>query len=100
MPLKFNEPNSEDIVGLYIITPTYPRPEQLPELTRLSQTLMVNINKYILHRNFDEKKLIFMNEKNMQLNISSQNFNVLDRNFFLHECKRKQDILQSFFYIV
>ena len=55
MPLKFNEPNSEDIVGLYIITPTYPRPEQLPELTRLSQTLMVNINKYILHRNFDEK---------------------------------------------
>ena len=31
----------EDKVGLYIITPTYPRPEQLPELTRLSQTLMV-----------------------------------------------------------
>ena len=28
-------------VVLYIITPTYPRPEQLPELTRLSQTLMV-----------------------------------------------------------
>ena len=31
----------EDEIGLYIITPTYPRPEQLPELTRLSQTLMV-----------------------------------------------------------
>ena len=42
LPLKFNEPNLEDTIGLYIITPTYPRPEQLPELTRLSQTLMVN----------------------------------------------------------
>ena len=31
----------EEKIGLYIITPTYPRPEQLPELTRLSQTLMV-----------------------------------------------------------
>ena len=41
-PLKFNEQNLEDTIGLYIITPTYPRPEQLPELTRLSQTLMVN----------------------------------------------------------
>ena len=40
---------------LYIITPTYPRPEQLSELTRLSQTLMVNVNAYFLHRNFDEK---------------------------------------------
>ena len=46
LPLKFNEPNLEDTIGLYIITPTYPRPEQLPELTRLSQTLMVNSNKY------------------------------------------------------
>ena len=36
-----NEDYLEDQVGLYIITPTYPRPEQLPELTRLSQTLMV-----------------------------------------------------------
>ena len=33
--------NLEEKIGLYIITPTYPRPEQLPELTRLSQTLMV-----------------------------------------------------------
>ena len=44
----------EDTVTLYIITPTYPRPEQLPELTRLSQTLMVSsflkykILKYVL----------------------------------------------------
>ena len=35
----------EDTVTLYIITPTYPRPEQLPELTRLSQTLMVRFKK-------------------------------------------------------
>ena len=35
----------EDTVTLYIITPTYPRPEQLPELTRLSQTLMVSFKK-------------------------------------------------------
>ena len=50
MPLKFNnEPNNiEDTVGLYIITPTYPRPEQLPELTRLSQTLMVNVNAQVV----------------------------------------------------
>ena len=36
-----NENQLEEKIGLYIITPTYPRPEQLPELTRLSQTLMV-----------------------------------------------------------
>ena len=36
-----NDHNLEEEIGLYIITPTYPRPEQLPELTRLSQTLMV-----------------------------------------------------------
>ena len=36
-----NDHNLEEKIGLYIITPTYPRPEQLPELTRLSQTLMV-----------------------------------------------------------
>ena len=38
-----NDGELEEKIGLYIITPTYPRPEQLPELTRLSQTLMVNI---------------------------------------------------------
>ena len=37
--------NLENEIGLYIITPTYPRPEQLPELTRLSQTLMVRLFK-------------------------------------------------------
>ena len=36
-----NEDFLEKKNGLYIITPTYPRPEQLPDLTRLSQTLMV-----------------------------------------------------------
>ena len=36
-----NDDKLEEKIGLYIITPTYPRPEQLPELTRLSQTLMV-----------------------------------------------------------
>jgi hypothetical protein len=35
------EKTIDDLVPLYIITPTYPRPEQLAELTRLSQTLMV-----------------------------------------------------------
>merc|ERR1712062_86168 len=35
-----NENQLEEKIGLYVITPTYPRPEQLPELTRLSQTLM------------------------------------------------------------
>ena len=36
-----NEDFLEKKIGLYIITPTYPRPEQLPDLTRLAQTLMV-----------------------------------------------------------
>ena len=37
-----NDEMLDENIGLYIITPTYPRPEQLPELTRLSQTLMVS----------------------------------------------------------
>ena len=39
----------DEKVILYVITPTYPRPEQLPELTRLSQTLMVRfyLKKFI-----------------------------------------------------
>lgn len=32
--------SDEDLPTLYIITPTYRRPEQIPELTRLGQTLM------------------------------------------------------------
>lgn len=40
------ESDLEDQIGLYIITPTYPRPEQLPELTRLSQTLMVRLHQF------------------------------------------------------
>ena len=43
------ESNLDDKIGLYIITPTYPRPEQLPELTRLSQTLMVFLNTFYIH---------------------------------------------------
>ena len=35
------QPNIAKKVPLYIITPTYPRPVQLPELTRLSTVLMV-----------------------------------------------------------
>jgi hypothetical protein len=42
------EGDLENKIGLYIITPTYPRPEQLPELTRLSQTLMVIITFFLL----------------------------------------------------
>ncbi|XP_046683733.1 galactosylgalactosylxylosylprotein 3-beta-glucuronosyltransferase P-like [Homalodisca vitripennis] len=37
---KQTDENGEDIPTLYIITPTYRRPEQLAELTRLAQTLM------------------------------------------------------------
>ena len=37
-----------ETIGLYIITPTYPRPEQLPELTRLSQTLMVRLRGCVM----------------------------------------------------
>lgn len=32
--------NKTDIKMIYFITPTYPRPEQVPELTRLGYTLM------------------------------------------------------------
>ncbi|CAG9782031.1 unnamed protein product [Diatraea saccharalis] len=32
--------NKTDLKMIYYITPTYPRPEQIPELTRLSHTLM------------------------------------------------------------
>jgi len=31
---------AKDLPTIYIITPTYKRPEQIPDLTRLSQTLM------------------------------------------------------------
>ena len=30
----------KDLPTIYIITPTYKRPEQIPDLTRLAQTLM------------------------------------------------------------
>lgn len=32
--------NKTDLKMIYYVTPTYPRPEQIPELTRLSHTLM------------------------------------------------------------
>ncbi|XP_045531054.1 galactosylgalactosylxylosylprotein 3-beta-glucuronosyltransferase S-like [Pieris brassicae] len=32
--------NSSDLKMIYYVTPTYPRPEQVPELTRLAHTLM------------------------------------------------------------
>ncbi|XP_072931217.1 galactosylgalactosylxylosylprotein 3-beta-glucuronosyltransferase S-like [Epargyreus clarus] len=32
--------NSTDLKMIYYVTPTYPRPEQIPELTRLAHTLM------------------------------------------------------------
>ncbi|XP_045509672.1 galactosylgalactosylxylosylprotein 3-beta-glucuronosyltransferase S-like isoform X1 [Colias croceus] len=32
--------NSSDLKMIYYVTPTYPRPEQVPELTRLAYTLM------------------------------------------------------------
>ncbi|CAK1554765.1 unnamed protein product [Leptosia nina] len=32
--------NSTDLKIIYFVTPTYPRPEQVPELTRLAHTLM------------------------------------------------------------
>ncbi|KAL0852329.1 hypothetical protein ABMA28_000533 [Loxostege sticticalis] len=32
--------NKTDLKMIYFVTPTYPRPEQVPELTRLSHTLM------------------------------------------------------------
>ena len=43
---EFDNPDKHEIlqslVPLFIITPTYPRPLQLPELTRVSQALKVN----------------------------------------------------------
>lgn len=38
----------ERVPPLYIITPTYRRPEQIPELTRMSHTLMLVPNLYWL----------------------------------------------------
>ena len=42
---EFDNPDKHEIlqnlVPLFIITPTYPRPLQLPELTRVSQSLKV-----------------------------------------------------------
>lgn len=32
--------NGSDLKIIYYVTPTYPRPEQVPELTRLAHTLM------------------------------------------------------------
>ena len=43
---EFDNPDKHEIlqslVPLFIITPTYPRPLQLPELTRVSQALKVH----------------------------------------------------------
>lgn len=39
-PTSFSKPK-ETLEPLYIITPTYRRPEQIPELTRMSHTLML-----------------------------------------------------------
>lgn len=38
----------EPYVPLYIITPTYRRPEQIPELTRMAHTLMLVKNVHWL----------------------------------------------------
>ena len=42
---EFDNPDKyeilENLVPLFIITPTYPRPLQLPELTRVAQSLKV-----------------------------------------------------------
>lgn len=38
----------EDPPPLYVITPTYRRPEQIPELTRMSHTLMLVPNLFWL----------------------------------------------------
>ena len=43
------EKTLDDLVPLYIITPTYPRPEQLAELTRMSQTLMVRPKRILAY---------------------------------------------------
>lgn len=40
--------SDESLEPLYIITPTYRRPEQLPELTRMSHTLMLVKNVHWL----------------------------------------------------
>lgn len=32
--------NKTDLKMIYFVTPTYPRPEQIPELTRLAHTMM------------------------------------------------------------
>ncbi|KAK4315007.1 hypothetical protein Pmani_013748 [Petrolisthes manimaculis] len=40
--------NHSELPTIYVITPTYPRPEQIPELTRLAQTLMNVPNIYWL----------------------------------------------------
>lgn len=40
--------NSEEPEPLYIITPTYRRPEQIPELTRMAHTLMLVKNVHWL----------------------------------------------------
>ncbi|GJQ67002.1 GlcAT-P [Trypoxylus dichotomus] len=48
MPPYRSTEASENLTPLYIITPTYRRPEQLAELTRLSHTLMLVPNIYWL----------------------------------------------------
>lgn len=40
--------SNESLEPLYIITPTYRRPEQIPELTRMSHTLMLVKNVHWL----------------------------------------------------
>lgn len=42
------QPENESFPPLYIITPTYRRPEQIPELTRLGYTLKHMPNLYWL----------------------------------------------------
>ncbi|XP_074041188.1 galactosylgalactosylxylosylprotein 3-beta-glucuronosyltransferase P isoform X3 [Leptinotarsa decemlineata] len=52
--------DGSDLPPLYIITPTYRRPEQLPELTRLSHTLMLvpNLTWLVIEDAYETNELI------------------------------------------
>ena len=58
------QPNTAKKVPLYIITPTYPRPVQLPELTRLSTVLMVRGSSSFLLTNIISR-VFFKNVENI-----------------------------------
>ena len=78
---KGEDGNNKEVVKIFLITPTYKRPEQEAELTRMGQTLMLVNNDYehfleifILHQFLILKPSLFTSPLHFYWYFSSVNF--------------------------